>query len=299
MGHRLDNLRFDTTYYPVAAFSCAFFLYLFRYASPKMSSKFSSKYNLLSHEDQVDWNNRVNSTVHSVVVSCMCAYTMLSDNEITEEPIWWDSPLVRTSCAIVAGYMTSDVIIMAVHYQQMGEVFYVLHHGASIYAYYYVMTYGVLPYFANYRLVAEFSTPFVNQRWFLTQLGYEKSSAVFVSNGVAMALTFFLVRIAVMPSYWHRVYSVYNTPGFNRLGYIQLCLIIPCVILDVINIYWFYKICVGAYKICCMFFETENDSPNPNSTKFLPGSAIFNKTLSSFMPKRSLVPTVVNTKKID
>ena len=26
-------------------------------------------------------------------------------------------------------------------------------------------TYGVLPYFANVRLVAEFSTPFVNQRW--------------------------------------------------------------------------------------------------------------------------------------
>uniref|UniRef100_A0A0B7BK45 TLC domain-containing protein n=1 Tax=Arion vulgaris TaxID=1028688 RepID=A0A0B7BK45_9EUPU len=283
MGRRLDVLYFDTTYYPVAAFSCAFFLYLYRYVSPKLSSKLCPKYDLLSDQEQVDWNNRINSTVHSVIVSCMCAYTMVYDDEITEDPIWQDSPLVRTSCAIVAGYMTSDVIIMTIHYKQIGEIFYVLHHGASIYAYYYVMTYGVLPYFANYRLVAEFSTPFVNQRWFLSQLGYEKTNFVFVSNGVAMAVTFFIVRVAVMPSYWHRVYSVYNTPAFNRLGYIQLCLIIPCLILDIINVYWFYKICVGAYRVCCMFFEKERlEGKSSAGFKF--------PTLSDVISKRSLVP---------
>lgn len=31
---------------------------------------------------------RINSTVHSVIVSCMCAYTMVYDDEITEDPIW-------------------------------------------------------------------------------------------------------------------------------------------------------------------------------------------------------------------
>ena len=138
----------------------------------------------------------------------------------------------------------------------------------------------------------------VIHRWFLTQLGYEKSSAMFVSNGVAMAVTFFLVRIAVMPSYWHRVYSVYNTPGFSRLGYIQLCLIIPCVILDIINIYWFYKICAGAYKICCMFYKTEGKKSQEGSS-FLPGTKMLKTKFNSFLHKRSLVPTVKNTKSID
>lgn len=32
-----------------------------------------------------------------------------------------------------------DVIIMTIHYKQIGEIFYVFHHGASIYAYYYAM----------------------------------------------------------------------------------------------------------------------------------------------------------------
>lgn len=78
----------------------------------------------------------------------------------------------------------------------MGDSFFVCHHLAAIYAYTYVLvslfvvptlckpglehnytmlsyhvvylvlfqTRGVLPYFANFRLISELSTPFVNQR---------------------------------------------------------------------------------------------------------------------------------------
>lgn len=128
-------------------------------------------------------------------------------------------------------------------------------------------------------------------------MGYEKTSAVFVGNGVAMAITFFLVRIAVMPSYWSRVYTVYDTPAFNRLGYIQLCLIIPCVILDVINIYWFYKICSGAFKVCRMFYAKEQkNAPLKASNLF---TIPFNNFKSSFT-KQSMVPTYTgNHKHID
>lgn len=115
-------------------------------------------------------------------------------------------------------------------------------------------------------------------------MGYQKNSFIFMSNGVAMAVTFFVVRIAVMPSYWHRVYSVYNTPAFNRLGYIQLCMVIPCIILDIINLYWFYKICVGAYRVCCMFFEKEKIDRRTLS------SALKFAKLSDIMSKRFLVP---------
>lgn len=98
-----------------------------------------------------------------------------------------------------------------------------------------------------------------------------------------MAVTFFVVRIAVMPSYWHRVYTVYNTPDFNRLGYIQLCMIIPCLILDIINIYWFYKICVGAFKVCCMFFEKEKGDGRLSA-------GIKSEMSSDEISQRSLIP---------
>ncbi|KAK6179180.1 TLC domain-containing protein 4-B [Patella vulgata] len=260
MGKTIESVTFDPSYYPAAVVSCAVFLYLYKYAGPNISSKLSPKYSSLTEADRIDWNTRFNSSLHSTFVSCMCVYSLIYDEDISNEPIWANSPMVRTSCAIVVGYMTCDVLIMTIHYKKIGEVFYFFHHGASIYAYFYVMTYGVLPYFANFRLMAEFSTPFVNQRWFLDKLKYPRTSTVFMLNGLAMTITFFFVRIAVMPTYWRRVYSVIGTEPFKRLGHISLVLVITCFILDSINIFWFYKMCHGVRKVLTIY---SNKTPVP------------------------------------
>ena len=140
---------------------------------------------------------------------------------------------MKTNCAVVIGYMIADTMILALYWQQNGEIFYILHHLSAIIAfmflivcalfnpnnyYPYHITYmmcniqtcmqliklftltckqqmkleqsqlcytdahffgtstyemlfgcqqttGCLCWFANFRLIAEFSTPFVNQRW--------------------------------------------------------------------------------------------------------------------------------------
>ncbi|CDQ95946.1 unnamed protein product [Oncorhynchus mykiss] len=110
----------------------------------------------------------------------------------------------------------------------------------------------MLPYFANFRLLAEFSTPCVNQRWFFEVLGYPKSSKPNIANGMAMALVFFLVRIAVMPLYYSRMWSVYGTEAFYRVppeG--RAAWIISSVSLDVMNVMWMHKIARGCYKVMC------------------------------------------------
>ncbi|XP_041356947.1 TLC domain-containing protein 4-B-like [Gigantopelta aegis] len=267
MGRKIELVVFEGTYYPVAAASCVFFLSLYKYVSPTLSSITCEGYKSLKPEKQIDWNTRVNSTVHSAIVSCMCMYSLMYDNGISEDPIWCNAPMVRTSCAVVVGYMTADLIILSIHYKEIGEIFYIFHHGASMYAYYYVMTYGVLAYFANYRLIAEFSTPFVNQRWFLDTLGYQKTNPVFVANGIAMTMAFFLSRIAIMPRYWLKVSSVYGTEPFTRLGHIQLVLVVTCFILDVINIYWFYKMTLGVRRVLTMFNLKTERGKNTNGIK--------------------------------
>ncbi|XP_046332594.1 TLC domain-containing protein 4-B-like [Haliotis cracherodii] len=255
MGRRIEVIAFDTTYYPFAFASCAFFLCIYKYVSPSLSLRMCEGYRNMPLAKQIDWNTRVNSTLHSAIVSCMCVYSLVYDNEISEDPIWCDAPMVRTSCAILFGYMASDLVVMTVHYKHIGETFYFFHHGASMYAYYYVTTYGVLSYFANYRLMAEFSTAFVNQRWFFDVLRYPKNSPLFIGNGLAMTAAFFLARIAVMPSYWSKVYSVYGTEDFARIGHIQGVLIVTCVILDVMNIFWFYKMCLGVKKVLTILLK--------------------------------------------
>lgn len=97
-------------------------------------------------------------------------------------------------------FFFSDLLLLACNWSTMGDRFFVCHHLAALYAYGYVLvrplhfctqfllnpslndfffffvfvttcffgwfqTRGVLPYFANFRLISELSTPFVNQRW--------------------------------------------------------------------------------------------------------------------------------------
>lgn len=253
----------DMSYYPCAALSCLFFLLTYKYISPWLSARCFPEYEVLARSKQIEWNTRTNSSLHAVLVSIACMYVLTFDDKISRDPVWGDSYAAKNNCALVVGYMVADLIIILWHYKELGEIFFVCHHGVSIYAYFFVITYGALPWFANFRLIAEFSTPFVNQRWFLDVLLYPKSSPEFVMNGVAMAVIFFMVRIACMPSYWNKVYSLYGTEPCLRLGRMWYVLISSCVLLDLINVYWFSKIFQGVRKL----LRTNQENKQKQSAK--------------------------------
>lgn len=103
-----------------------------------------------------------------------------------------------------------------------------------------------MPYFANFRLIVELSTPLVNMRWFLYACGYPKDSVYFFINGLTMTLVFFVVRILSIPIYWYKCYSIVDTPQWFKLKYLRHVMVLTCLCLDVINIYWFRKMLRGA-----------------------------------------------------
>ena len=57
-----------------------------------------------------------------------------------------------------------DMAIGIIHYSKIGDSFTMAHHLVSTYAFVYVLTLNVMPYFGNFRLLAELSTPLVNIR---------------------------------------------------------------------------------------------------------------------------------------
>lgn len=236
-------------YYYTSAISCASFLIFYKYISPYLSIKIFPGYVNLPLSKQIEWATRFNSSMHAILVSILCMYCLLYEHAISQDPIWGESNLVRTTCAIVVGYMLSDVIIVLWHYKRLGDWFFLFHHAASIYAFYFAMTYAGLLWFANVRLIAEFSTPFVNKRWFYDVLKYNKSSPPFILNGFLMTSMFFVVRVVSIPFYWMKVYGIYGSEKSDSLGVLWYVLISSCVILDVINVYWFYRISQGAVKL--------------------------------------------------
>ncbi|CAJ0937634.1 unnamed protein product [Ranitomeya imitator] len=147
-------------------------------------------------------------------------------------------------------FILTDLLLFARFWKEMRDPYMVCHHFAVIYAYGYVLNRGVLPYFANFRLISELSTPFVNQRWFFDAVNMPRSSKPFLVNALAMAVVFFLVRIAVIPSYYSQVFATFGTEGYIRLGIgPQVAWIVSSVILDILNVFWMYKIMFGFYRV--------------------------------------------------
>ncbi|XP_036441619.1 TLC domain-containing protein 4-B isoform X2 [Colossoma macropomum] len=234
----------------IAVVSFCTFQWLFHSVSPWVSSRISPGFLKLSHKQQIEWNSRTVSTLHAILVGLFCLYILCFDEAVNQDPVWGDPTLVKINVGITTGYLISDLLLIFYYWRAIGDKFFVVHHLAALYAYYYVLGQGMLPYFANFRLLAEFSTPCVNQRWFFEVLGYPKTSRPNIANGVLMAAVFFMVRIAVMPVYYSRMYSVYGTEAFYRVSFGgRSAWIFSSICLDIMNIMWMHKIARGCYRV--------------------------------------------------
>ncbi|XP_077132055.1 TLC domain-containing protein 4 [Ranitomeya variabilis] len=234
----------------ISATSFAVSQFLFHVGSRWLSTRFTCGFTKLNQKQKIEWNSRTVSTFHAVVVGCFCLYILVYDDTVNIDPVWGDPFLVKLNVAITSGYLISDLLLIICYWKAIGDKYFVTHHVAALYAYYYVLGEGMLPYFGNFRLLAEFSTPFVNQRWFFEVLGYKKHSLPNMVNGVLMTVVFFIVRIAVIPTYYRRVFSTFGTEAFHRLGLGAQCAwIISSVSLDIMNVMWMMKITKGCYKV--------------------------------------------------
>ncbi|XP_016071798.1 PREDICTED: transmembrane protein 56-like isoform X2 [Miniopterus natalensis] len=242
-------------------FSLCTFQLLFHFISYWFSAKVSLGYNRLHFEKKVEWNSRVVSTCHSLVVGVLGLYVFLLDEATIADPLWGDSTLAKVNVAITSGYLISDLVIIVLYWKVIGDKYFVIHHCTSLFAFFLVLRDGVLQYVANFRLLAELSSPCVNQRWFLETLKYPKFSKANVVNGILMTVVFFIVRIAPIPPFYSFLYSTVETEAYARLGLlIQRSWVSTCFILDVMNVMWMVKITKGCLKVLSLIRqEKAND----------------------------------------
>lgn len=240
----------------ISVTSFVVFQLLFHVVSAWISSHLTSGFKRLDSKQKIEWNSRTVSSFHALVVGCFCLYILWFDDAVNADPVWGDPFLVKLNVAVTSGYLISDLLLIVYYWKAIGDKYFITHHLAALYAYYYVLGEGMLPYFGNFRLLAEFSTPFVNQRWFLEVLGYAKSSKSNIINGILMTIAFFVVRISVMPMYYWRVYSTFGTEAFITLGLSAQCAwIISSILLDIMNIMWMIKMAKGCLKVLQLIGE--------------------------------------------
>ncbi|XP_037008854.2 TLC domain-containing protein 4 [Artibeus jamaicensis] len=238
----------------LASFSV--FQLLFHFLSSWFSAAVSPGFNSLSLEKKIEWNSRVVSTCHSLVVGILGLYVFFFDEATIADPFWGNSSLAKVNIAIASGYLISDLLALLLYWKVIGDKYFVIHHCTALYAFFVILREGPLQYIGNFRLLAELSSPFVNQRWFLETLKYPKFSRANVANGVLMTAVFFLVRIAAIPPMYHLMWSAVGTESYARLGPVILgTWAVTCLVLDVMNVMWMVKISRGCLKVLSLLRE--------------------------------------------
>jgi len=154
----------SSNYTPVVIMSYITFMIIFTFVSPTLSSIFSATYPRITQSCKIEWNNRFTSTVFSVVVSSISIYILIVDKAYQISPLNYHSKLASINIAIVMGYILSDMTIILFKYNFIGDLFTILHHIFSVIGYGCTLTFSIMPYFANFRLICELSMPLVNMR---------------------------------------------------------------------------------------------------------------------------------------
>ena len=97
-----------------------------------------------------------------------------------------------------AVYFIFDLMIVILYHGTLGELSTYIHHITCIIPFGFGSCYGHFLYMGHLAQVLEFSTPFVNNHWFISQLGY-RSSWIYTLNLFGMWITFLAFRIIFVP----------------------------------------------------------------------------------------------------
>ena len=236
---------YDVRFYSVISYLS--WLIIFRLLSPRLSPRLVPSYSKLSQRDKLKWDFALVSLWFSFVVSGVTVYGFLSDPQLYRDPIWGTSSVVCLECGMIIGYQTAHMTMMVLEPAALYDVLYILHHVTALTAVTAVATSGACAFFVFYRCLHILSNIFLNFIRLFILVKMEKKSRLFLANGIAFVVVFFLCRIVAMPGYYYAFLAFWSVTMQPPL-YTFYVIGASGVIYDVLNFYWFYLVCKGFIK---------------------------------------------------
>ena len=201
-------------------------------------------------QNDIHFHTMLSSTVHAFVSSSLCVYILWYGLMGTNR-IYSKLPLGFTTMQISLGYFVADSIVVLFDAKLRSDRGSMIHHLAGIVGLSLCLFHqGKAMFFVIYRLIAECSTPFVNLRSILSDLG-EKDRTLYIYAGISMLITFLLCRIVVIPWHWYEILKTVTSVECALLIplFFRVWLGLNYLVFDVLNVYWFYRIVKGAVKL--------------------------------------------------
>lgn len=207
---------------------------------------------------ELSYKTKKNFDIH-VVSMVQCVISLSTLIPMWNHPSWKNRNIDPASAvlsyypyggfvtAIAVGYFVWDLFVCFKYMSLFGPGF-LVHAVSALYVFSATLTPFCLPWVPGF-LIFELSTPFVNVNWFASKMpaGFVSDTTAIV-NGICLLVTFFSVRIiwgfyAVflvacdMWTVWDRVYK-----------FLPITTLFLNFTLDVLNVYWFYKMLMIAKK---------------------------------------------------
>jgi len=190
------------------------------------------------------------SSVHAVVAVILGAYC-LSTGELSLDTALSTSYLGTICMYLSLGYSIADFITCLVDKHMRTELGMVMHHFAMICGISMGLYYSYYNFFIVYRFLSEFSTPWVNLWWIIHNVKV-KGEKLYTFASLMMMATFFACRVAVIP--WHTYtlqVALHSQSSALIPWYLRIYMFVNFEAFDILNIFWFYKMSRGAYKLFC------------------------------------------------
>jgi len=198
-------------------------------------SLFPKTYNSLEKKKQTQWNIRVVSLIHSVIVSLSCLY-LLVESELSNERVFGHSHSASIIFTISCSYFLWDTLVTLYNFQDFGFGF--LIHGVSCFLIYFFVFKPLFMYYGLCFLLYEMSTPFLNINWFFDK--FQMTGTIpQLFNGIILVLTFGFIRLIfgffISLQFYLSVFEVLDQvePFFIALYSIAN------IVLNSLNVYWF------------------------------------------------------------
>ena len=197
------------------------------------------------------FHTMLSSTVHAIISSSLSVYILWFGLMGTNR-IFSKLPLGFTMMQISLGYFVGDFIVCFCDPKLRSDKRSMIHHLVGIFGLFlglYLQGKGM--FFIVYRLTSELSTPFVNLRSILSDLGLKGKNIPYIFAGISMLITFFLCRVIVIPWHWYEILITVTTKECELLipPFFSVWLGITYLVFDVLNVYWWWRMVRGASKL--------------------------------------------------
>lgn len=172
-------------------------------------------------------------------------------------PLWEGfgvaSPEWERCVMISFGYFAYDAVLIAACPTMHGRGLMLLHHFLGLSMHFCpVCVYRQFAAISCVGYLAELSTPFVNARWMLKEAGGGSGTRVYLWNGVAILVSFFLCRIVAGLVYLYQIFVLVPRlapPSLSDLGVFGRLVPPGALLFYGMNVYWMSKIVQGAAKL--------------------------------------------------